>query len=554
MNLKSQALSSDFIIPLNSCYTANETFETMQVVSSVGDNIFLVKEIHGDNKTEIKGNDFILVAKNLSDLRVGCIVDFGQGYGIISEIDYCGEPSKLIIIGRDRKRSVLLSDFSVEPSALRPLCYESFLQMSDGLGNFLRSISRVIDSVETIECFKCQSDINEDIAYSYDGGGYKRTYCGPCAVGETYICYCCNSNKNLKENRKFYYKRNKFICLICYNTMLFDCIKCERRGLKPEGGYLSDFIYCGDCYSIKVNESLVSPPNSIGDSFLKKIYAEGNNFYKSNKSRTAVSLEIELISSDGDPDRQTPDGWSSAYDSSLSSGGIEFIMSPTVGDNLKSKLDTLLKWSKEMEFYTDKSCGIHVHTNALDMGVNELKGVLITARKLENFIYKMVPPERESLRYSRRMSYFKLDDLLKIETTSDFCKFWYQKINGTVPSFGKYNESRYRGLNMHARFLLGTIEYRYHEGSMDSDRIFNWAKFCLGITDFGKTLLSRDSKTIDMFLDDKEDELVKYLEVMDIPELEGYLKSRIVEYREEREKKRYEQQQYDFVYRQTLQG
>ena len=127
------------------------------------------------------------------------------------------------------------------------------------------------------------------------------------------------------------------------------------------------------------------------------------------------------------------------------------------------------------------------------------------------------------------------EDIENVNGIVEMSKLWYEKMGSVSPSNSKYNNSRYRGFNLHARFLLGTLEYRYHEGSVNYERIYNWTKFCLGLTDFGKTLMDKDKKLIGAFKDDLDRGLDWYLAVMNMSYLEKYLYLRMEEYKEARE-------------------
>ena len=53
----------------------------------------------------------------------------------------------------------------------------------------------------------------------------------------------------------------------------------------------------------------------------------------------------------------------------------------------------------------------------------------------------------------------------------------YYKCANEVLTDNKYNDARYFGTNVHARFYLGTIEFRYHEGTVYSKPIREWIQF-----------------------------------------------------------------------------
>ena len=84
-------------------------------------------------------------------------------------------------------------------------------------------------------------------------------------------------------------------------------------------------------------------------------------------------------------------------------------------------------------------------------------------------------------------------DLINCTTSAEFVELWYED---SGISREKYNDSRYHGLNLHARFYLGTIEFRYHSGTLNSEKIINWVKICNSIIETGMKL-SRDANWVE---------------------------------------------------------
>ena len=66
-----------------------------------------------------------------------------------------------------------------------------------------------------------------------------------------------------------------------------------------------------------------------------------------------------------------PKNWSDTYDGSITNGGREFMMMPEIGDAALRTVERFCDWALEDGWYTDNSCGIHVHTDAFYLGVSE---------------------------------------------------------------------------------------------------------------------------------------------------------------------------------------
>jgi len=281
-----------------------------------------------------------------------------------------------------------------------------------------------------------------------------------------------------------------------------------------------------------------NPPRMLRRHFINKISLGSGKEYSANTSKTAVAVEIEVISdkpSSGEDEDEDyteynyPSGWKDTYDASIEDeSGREFIMEPEFGDDALKKISSFCDWLKDEDFYVDNSCGLHVHTDAFYLGIEQLKGILLVSRALEPFIYKMIPKRRAESRYSKPMDEIDSKIILEVKNARDFCDLWYGIMNDTKATTEKYNSSRYRGLNLHSRFFHGTIEYRYHHGTISDYYINNWVLFCLAISDYGKNFLSLEKKSVlNLFINKESKDFSDYLTAMGVSNLIPYVNEMI---------------------------
>ena len=492
---------------------------------------------------------YIIVARDENDFRPGTLVYLREDHNVAysgkyiilgSVIDNVTSRASSGQIKVQHLRSgwyCHLEDIYLEEFG-KPATLETYQSDYNDAKVFIRRVSRRLSEAvaDLSPCVNCDTETFRN-HISYSSNGASESFCPTCAESEYFNCYICESDYTIATGGRRGLGSGRYACETCFETMVFTCYGCERMRIDSSGGDIfNDRPYCERCYEARIVESLVNPPSSVGYLSIGKLYSTKSNSFKINQSRTVASLEIELIGEGYEEIGGVPDGFYFERDGSLSSGGAEFIMRPTLGDDIGYKIESLCRWALDYGWAPDNSCGIHIHTNALDMGVPELKGMLLVMRKMENYIYKMIPPERKHLRFSKKMADVSAEDIEGVNNVVEISKLWYEKMGSVSPSNTKYNNSRYRGFNLHARFLLGTLEYRYHEGSVNYERIYNWTKFCLGLTDFGKTLMDKDKKLIEAFKDDLDRGLDWYLAVMGMSYLEKYLYLRMEEYKEAREK------------------
>ena len=413
---------------------------------------------------------------------------------------------------------------------------------------FLRDLGKDIDfhNSDFSKCIKCSDWTSNDTSDYARDEGY---ICKPCT--EEYI-YCCDGCEKEyiwaesqprwldirlgKASEELGFKRIK-VCRDCSDTKVFTCKRCSYNFLNAKYIYYHSEQCCEECFNSYCLDVMTSPPRALHRSNINRILLPDDKVYTLNKSKTPVAVEIECISEyefetdDNEAYFEPPPGggWTDAYDGSLSDYGREFIMRPEVGDAALKRIKRFCDWALKNNWYIDNSCGLHVHTDAFYMGVNSLKGVLLTIRALEPFIYKMLPISRYNSRYSSPMSTkASTEDILEVKTFGEFCELWYLKMNEVTMTADKYNDSRYRGFNLHSRILHGTIEYRYHHGTLNFESISNWLRFCLFISDFGSKLLMPENEKIkNLFIKQESKDFSDYISAMGAEDLIPYVQEMI---------------------------
>jgi len=181
--------------------------------------------------------------------------------------------------------------------------------------------------------------------------------------------------------------------------------------------------------------------------------------------------------------------------------GDNEIVSPILyGENgfeqLKNILDTLNELGCEVNY----TCGIHVHhdvTNKMVEGKEQsqkfLANLVKFVAKYEHLIYKLVSPSRlDGRNYSTpvRQDFFGYGSTLSkndvnrmVARVKRNCENKYRyssDINNNQPSPSvQYN--RACGLNFRNVWTRGSVEFRYHNGSLNFDKIVSWIVFTQAI-------------------------------------------------------------------------
>ena len=385
------------------------------------------------------------------------------------------------------------------------------------------------------KCYACEDWLNPDRAIFLKQGMF---LCYKCSDSYEYNCKICTKDIEYRNTSFRLFRSDNIadgevfkVCSFCQDTRLYKCRGCSTVYYDKEKYFFNSDTLCFKCYDIACINGMTNPSRALNRSNISKLLLPDDKVYRINKSKTPVAIEIECVHDDMEEDEEEiyiegyPKNWSDTYDGSITNGGREFMMMPEIGDAALRTVERFCDWALEDGWYTDNSCGIHVHTDAFYLGVSELKGIMIVTRALEPFIYKMLPRRRSKSRYSSPMSdNVNAEDILGIKNIGEFCNLWYNAMNDTHASTEKYNDSRYRGLNMHSRMLHGTIEYRYHHGSLNASNITNWMMLCLAMSDFGANFIKNSNPKIrDLFIKKESKDFSDYLFAMKAERLIPYV-------------------------------
>ncbi|WP_302158374.1 amidoligase family protein, partial [uncultured Acidaminococcus sp.] len=113
----------------------------------------------------------------------------------------------------------------------------------------------------------------------------------------------------------------------------------------------------------------------------------------------------------------------------------------------------------------------------------------------EDMIYHalQIDPIREG-RYCRKTDAEFLNELNKKQpkTMEAFADIWY--IQAPFGRENHYNSSRYHGLNLHATFTKGTVEFRLFNGTLHAGEIKAYIQFCLAVAHQARTQKKASSR------------------------------------------------------------
>jgi hypothetical protein len=337
-------------------------------------------------------------------------------------------------------------------------------------------------------------------------------YCEECVEEDTFICNNCEDRfdgdaYHSTPNGNVYCEGcrtdNFTLCRGCAeefeDNLIHECTRCSE-------------YFCNNCWETHPhNESNLSPAQRRANERVRRQAEEqlmrdhqmrnpnrkpSTKFFK-GKTGTYLTIDrfvgIEIEAERGDNyglGTILPPEVGVSRDGSLSDRGVECQTPPASLDKAEDFVMKTCAGLKGKGYKGTTKAGLHVHIDARDIKKSHKKitQVIKTYYAVEDILFSVLPPSRWQNRYCQRLAKdYLYANFKKNKSNKDLEKKWYKEQNeGVILSrkLEKYDNSRYFGLNIHSLFFRGTIELRYHSGTVNERKILNWVELQLKIFDW----------------------------------------------------------------------
>ena len=181
--------------------------------------------------------------------------------------------------------------------------------------------------------------------------------------------------------------------------------------------------------------------------------------------------------------------WKCVRDGSLNdrNGGCE-VVTPILQYDDMEDLQAIVRLLREAGAKADGSCGIHVHVDASKHTIDSLQRLMNFAIGRQDLFYEaLAVTERRTAQYCRKMDkgLFKAIQQDSERTKASLERLWYSRLNSGYTGridHGHYNSTRYHGINLHAFFTKGTVEFRLFNGTTHAGKVKSYVQFCLAMS------------------------------------------------------------------------
>ena len=167
--------------------------------------------------------------------------------------------------------------------------------------------------------------------------------------------------------------------------------------------------------------------------------------------------------------------WKIVTDASLSGDGVCFeVVRPILdGEDGLAQVTRVMDALEALDCTVNRSCGLHVHHDAREWNVKELRNISRLWVKYETVIDQIMPPSRRGNagRWCRSNVTSSMPRQLAAISRCNTVDDVIQTMSGG---------SRYVKLNLHSKLVHGTVEFRQHSGTVSAEKAVNWIKLTAG--------------------------------------------------------------------------
>lgn len=188
--------------------------------------------------------------------------------------------------------------------------------------------------------------------------------------------------------------------------------------------------------------------------------------------------------------------WKATFDSSIvaqkkirrqvTSAGDEYkceIVSPILTYDDIPDLQEIIRQLRHKGAFASEKCGIHIHVDASRYTPQTLRNMVNIIASKEDILYRALQIDPARLYYCKKVNEKLIETInkKKTKTMGQLKDLWYaEDPNGDRNKH--YNSTRYHGLNLHATFTKGTVEFRLFNSTTHAGEIKAYIQFCLAVS------------------------------------------------------------------------
>ena len=162
------------------------------------------------------------------------------------------------------------------------------------------------------------------------------------------------------------------------------------------------------------------------------------------------------------------------------------VVSPILQYEDLEDLQNIIRKLREAGAIANSSCGIHVHVDGANHNAESLINLVNLFTGRQDLFYEALQNQDRADRWCQKASKEMLKAMKKGEhTKAGLERVYYSLVNNGYRGgidHSHYCHARYRGLNLHALYTKGTVEFRLFNGTTHAGKIKAYVQFCLAMS------------------------------------------------------------------------
>ena len=163
------------------------------------------------------------------------------------------------------------------------------------------------------------------------------------------------------------------------------------------------------------------------------------------------------------------------------------VVSPVSQYEDMEDLQEIIRLLRKAGAIANESCGIHVHVDGKDHTPESLIRLMGFAIGRQDLFYEALEIGDRADHWCKKMNQQLLQAMKKdtARTRDSLERIWYSAVNDGYSGgidHQHYNSSRYHGVNLHAFFTKGTVEFRLFNGTTHAGKVKSYIQFCLAMS------------------------------------------------------------------------
>lgn len=165
---------------------------------------------------------------------------------------------------------------------------------------------------------------------------------------------------------------------------------------------------------------------------------------------------------------------------------VELVTPPLNYEDIEL-LQRIIRKLKENGAMPHSSCGIHIHVDGANHNAQSLRRLVNFMTSRQDLIYEALQVGDREYSWCHKLNSNLLVAMKKDRnlTKEKAEEIWYSRANDGYTGgidHQHYNSTRYHGVNLHAFFTKGTVEFRLFNSTLHAGKVKAYVQFCLAVS------------------------------------------------------------------------